>query len=158
MTVTRAVGVTLEAFLVSQVLAGVVHGFLLASDYAPFYGTLLRGGAAGPSWQMLFLPVAHLAFVGSLVWVCCRASFEGSPALRGLKIGTLAWLMGQVPLWLVWYAEQPWPGNLVVKQLAYELLSSFVIGLTIAFLAPRSDQSLGAARTSLTTRPVAPAP
>jgi hypothetical protein len=46
--------------------------------------------------------------------------------------------MGQVPLWLLWYAEQPWPGSLVVKQLGWELVSSIVIGLTIAFTAATS--------------------
>ena len=43
--------------------------------------------------------------------------------------------MGQVRVWLLWYAEQPWPGSLLVKQLGLELLSSLVIGLTIAFTA-----------------------
>jgi hypothetical protein len=46
--------------------------------------------------------------------------------------------MGQVPVWLLWYAEQPWPGSLVVKQLGLELVSSLLIAFTIVFIARRS--------------------
>jgi hypothetical protein len=49
-----------------------------------------------------------------------------------VTLGLVGWCMGQVPLWLIWYAEQPWPGSLVLKQLGLELVSSIVVGLTIA--------------------------
>ncbi len=51
--------------------------------------------------------------------------------------------MGQVPLWLSWYAEQPWPGLLVVRQLGLELLSSLIVGLTIAVVARRPANATG---------------
>ena len=123
MSRTRMVTTIVVGFLVSQVLAVVVHGFLLAGDYAPFEGTLLRAaqGQDTPLWQMLFLPIAHLSFISAMV--------------RGLTLGVFGWLMGQVPLWLLWYAEQPWPGGLVVKQLGLELVSSLIIGIAIAFAA-----------------------
>jgi hypothetical protein len=123
------------AFVVSEVLATIIHGFVLAGDYAPYYGSLLRGADGGPPVQMLLLPVAHLCFIVGLVWIYARLPLAGSSAVRGLKIGVLGWLVGQVPLWLLWYAEQPWPGALVSKQLALELVSSLVIGSTIAFVA-----------------------
>ncbi|MGH2437312.1 MAG: hypothetical protein ACRDFA_09985 [bacterium] len=43
--------------------------------------------------------------------------------------------MGQVPLWLIWYAQQPWPGSLVIKQLGLELLSSLIVALAIVRVA-----------------------
>ena len=43
MTSTRAVSTTVVGFLVSQILAIAVHGFVLAGDYEPFEG--LSGGA-----------------------------------------------------------------------------------------------------------------
>jgi len=55
--------------------------------------------------------------------------------VRGLKLGLLGWAMGQLPVWLLWYAQQPWPGGLVLKQLGWELLASLAIGLTIAAVA-----------------------
>jgi hypothetical protein len=62
-------------------------------------------------------------------------SLDGSLTARGLKLGLIAWLVGQAPLWLIWYAEQPWPDSLIAKQLGLELISSLAIGLTIAFVS-----------------------
>jgi hypothetical protein len=47
----------------------------------------------------------------------------------------MLWAVGEVPLWMRWYAEQPWPGELLAKQLGLELVSSLIIGLTIAAVA-----------------------
>jgi len=143
MSRARVVTTIVVGFLVSQVLAALVHGFLLARDYEPFEGTLLRAarGQSTPPWQMLFLPVAHLSFISAMVWMYARLQIGGSPMARGLTLGVLGWLIGQVPLWLLWYAEQPWPGGLVVKQLGLELLSSLIIGLAIAFAAGSSKRT-----------------
>jgi hypothetical protein len=144
MTKTRVFLTGLSALFVAELLATLVHGFVLASDYAPYYGTLLRG-SQDPAWQFAFLPFAHLAWVAGLVWVYLRVNFAGSRVVRGLKLGLFGWVIGQVPLWLLWFAEQPWPSGLVVKQLALELVSSLLVGITIALCARGSTQRAGAA-------------
>ena len=147
MTWKRALVTTVVAFLVSQVLAVVIHGVLLARDYEPFEGTLLRSGSE-PPWQMLFLPVVHLAFVSGLVWVYAHLRLEGSIVVTGLMLGVVGWSIGQAPLFLLWYAQQPWPGALVVKQLGLELIASIVLGITIAATAGtiRSGNAASVAR------------
>lgn len=139
MTVGRAVATTFAAFLVSQILAIAVHGFVLAGDYAPFYGNLLRDQRGDPGWQALLLPVAHLCFISGLVWIYGRLSLGGTHSARGLKLGLVAWLVGQAPIYLLWYAEQPWPGDLVMKQLGLELVSSLAIGVTIALVSRQPE-------------------
>lgn len=139
MTRMRIALTTFAAFFVSQVLAVLIHGFVLAKDYEPFDGTLLRSGA--DAWQFIFLPVAHLAFISGLVWVYMHARLTGSRARRGFTLGVLGWLMGQVPVWLLWYAEQPWPGSLVVKQLGLEFVSSLLIAFTIVYIARQSTSA-----------------
>jgi len=136
MTRARAAATIVVAFLVAQLFAVVIHGFILSADYEPFEGTLLRAAGSGtPPWQMLFLPLVHLSLIAPLVWVYGRLGLGGSTAVRGLKLGVLAWAIGQVPVWLLWYAQQPWPGDLVLKQLALELGASLAIGVTIALVA-----------------------
>ena len=136
MTRTRAALTTFAAFLIANVFATLIHGFILSADYERFEGTLLRSvGNGTPPWQMLFLPVVHLSLIASMVWVYSRLRLEGSTVARGLTLGVLGFAMGQLPVWLLWYAEQPWPGDLVLKQLGLELVSSLVIGLTIAAVA-----------------------
>jgi hypothetical protein len=129
MTKGRVAATIAAAFVVSEILASLVHGFLLDADYAPYRGTLLRAQAA---WPMLMLPVAHLLFISALVWIFSRVELRGGVLAQGMKIGVVGWFAGQAPLWLLWFAEQPWPATLVVKQLALELVSSVIIGVTIA--------------------------
>jgi hypothetical protein len=135
MTTARATATVFAAFVASNVFAIAIHGFILGPDYEPYRGTLLRDFQNGPGWQSLLLPVAHLCFVSGLVWIYGRLSLDGSQTTRGVKLGLLAWTVGQAPLFLLWYAEQPWPDSLIVKQLGLELLSSLAIGLVIAFVS-----------------------
>jgi hypothetical protein len=136
MSTARAALTLAAAFVASQVLAVAIHGFILSADYEPFEGTLLRtaGGDQVP-WQMIFLPVAHLAYVSTMVWLHDRLRLEGSLLARGLTLGLVGWLMSQVPLWVIWYAQQPWPGLLVVRQLGLELVAMIVVGIVIAAVA-----------------------
>jgi len=143
MTKMRIFLTGLAALFVAELLASVVHGYLLAADYAPYYGTLLRGGA-DPAWQFALLPLAHLAWVSGLIWVYLRVTLTGSRVIQGLKLGLLGWVIGQVPLWLLWFAEQPWPNGLVLKQLALELVSSLLVGVTIALCARGAGQRVTA--------------
>jgi len=69
-----------------------------------------------PPWQMLLLPIAHLAVVSTLVWIYARLRLDDSKWIRGIKLGLVGWAMGQVPVWLLWYAQQPWPGMLVLNE------------------------------------------
>src|SRR5580765_1376562 len=85
MSKTRIFLTGLAALFVAELLAIAIHGYVLAADYAPYYGTLLRGGA-DPAWQMSLLPVAHAAFIGGLVWIYLRVPLAGSPIVRGLKL------------------------------------------------------------------------
>jgi uncharacterized protein (TIGR03435 family) len=136
MTGKRMAGTVVAAFVVDQVLQGLLHGFVLAKDYAPYYGTLLRGQNAS-GWQLLSVPVAHLSFTIAFVWVYSRMQLRSGVLQQGLTLGILAWLMGQVPMWLLWCAEQPWPDSIVPKQLGLELVASLIFGLIIAGLGAR---------------------
>jgi hypothetical protein len=86
---------------------------------------------------MLLLPASHLLFIAALVWIFSRVEYRGGVLAQGTKLGLLGWLAGQAPLWLLWYAEQPWPGSLVIKQLSLELVSSLIIGVTVAAVADK---------------------
>ena len=95
MTRARAAVTILVAFVVANVFAALIHGYILGADYLQFEGTLLRANGGGPAWQMAFLPVVHLAVVASLVWVygrlrlagaSCRSGCCGTPSSRGPAI------------------------------------------------------------------------
>jgi len=130
----------LVVFVLANVGAVIVHGFLLAADYDPYEGTLLRRGTE-PAWQFVFLPVVHLSFTIGLVWLFRVARADDDRWVpRAVKLGVMAWLIGPAPMFLLWYAEQPWPGTIVVKQLSYELAVALALALTAgAILRPRRE-------------------
>jgi hypothetical protein len=142
MSTARAALAVAAAFVAVQVLAVIAHGVILSADYEPFEGSLLRAaGGDQPPWQMVFLPVAHLVYVSMMVWLYARLHVEGSLVVRGVTLGLVSWLMSQVPLWLIWYAQQPWPGSLLVKQLGLELVAMIVVGTVIAAVARTGERA-----------------
>jgi hypothetical protein len=145
----RFVWTVVAVLFVSQIFAIVIHGFILGADYRPFYGTLLRPMEGNPGWMVAFLPLAHLAMAIAFValysrWV--RPGRSGDEIPQGLRFGVLAWLFGSVPMYLLWFAEQPWPLSLTIKQLVLELFTMLVLGTLVAMLyrqpAPETDAQL----------------
>ena len=129
-------------FIIAQVFAIVIHGFILGPDYRPFYGTLLRpmqasgAGVEASAWMILCLPLAHLAMAIAFVALFSRwvRPVPGEEIPQGLRFGVLAWLFGPVPMYLLWFAEQPWPFSLTLKQLGLELFTMLVLGTLTAIL------------------------
>lgn len=142
MNTKRFVLAVVVVFVIAQVFAIVIHGFILGPDYRPFYGTLLRrmqtsgGVVVASAWLVLFLPLAHLAMAIAFVALYARwvRPAPGEEIPQGLRFGVLAWLFGPVPMYLLWFAEQPWPLSLTIKQLALELFTMLVLGTLTSIL------------------------
>jgi hypothetical protein len=145
MNTKRFIWTVVAVFLVAQVFAIVVHGFILGAAYRPFVGTLLRPLPTSGStpWMVLFLPLSHLAMAIAFVALYARWVRPGPEIPQGLRFGVLAWLFGSAPMYMVWFAEQPWPFSLMIKQLVLELFTMLVLGTLVAMLyrAPAGDFS-----------------
>ena len=46
----------------------------------------------------------------------------------------VAWLFGPAPMYLLWFAEQPWPFSLTIKQLVLDLFTMVVLGTLASML------------------------
>jgi len=136
MSTKRFIGTIVAVFFIAQVFAIVIHGFILGADYRPFYGTLLRpmDAAGGPQWMVAFLPISHLAMAIAFVALFSRWVRPGPEIPQGLRFSVLAWLFGPVPMYLLWFAEQPWPLRLTIKQLVLELFTMVVLGTVTSML------------------------
>jgi hypothetical protein len=147
MSTRRLIGTVVAVFFVAQIFAIFIHGFILGPDYRPFYGTLLRPmeGAGGSQWMIAFLPLAHLAMAIAFVALFVRWVRPGPEIPQGLRFGVLAWLFGPVPMYLLWFAEQPWPLSLTIKQLVLDLFTMLVLGTLASMLykpAPSDNHQL----------------
>ncbi|HET8713190.1 MAG TPA: hypothetical protein VFM23_05845 [Gemmatimonadales bacterium] len=136
MSTKRFIGTVVAVFFIAQVFAIVIHGFILGADYRPFYGTLIRPMDApdAPTWMVALLPLAHLAMAVAFVALFSRWVRPGPEIPQGLRFGVLAWLFAAVPMYLLRFAEQPWPLSLTIKQLMLELFTMLVLGTFTAML------------------------
>lgn len=126
------------AMSVATLLLGfVVHGWLLKGDYTPLIGTLLRTAEDSKAffhWMIL----ADVLIGFAMTWLYRFGFSEGrSTAGQGLRFGLAIALLTAVPMHLIYYAVQPTPGELAVKQIALDTVRFLLLGLLIAYLQPR---------------------
>lgn len=126
------------AMSVATLLTGfVVHGLLLAGDYAPLVGTLLRTKEDSQHY-FPWMIVADLLIGFTMTWLYRFGFSEGrTTAAQGLRFGLAVALLSVVPLHLIYYSVQPTPAALVVKQVIFDTIRFMLLGVLIAYLQPR---------------------
>jgi hypothetical protein len=111
----------------------VVHGLLLGADYAKL-GNLFRTEQDSQQyfgWMLL----AHVLIAGAFVWIYARGVEAGKAWLpQGARFGLAVALLGVVPTYLIYYAVQPMPGALVVKQVIFDGVGVVLLGIVVAWL------------------------
>lgn len=129
------------AMSVATLLTGfVVHGWLLAGDYAPLVGTLLRT-AEDSQRYFGWMIVADLLIGFAMTWLYRFGFSEGrTTGAQGLRFGLAVALLSVVPLHLIYYSVQPTPATLVIKQVAFDAIRFMLLGVLIAYLQPRRAQ------------------
>lgn len=119
-------------FLVWMIGSFVVHATLLEADYAKLT-TMFRQGADAEQY-FPFMLLAHVILAGAFVWIYTRGA-EAKPWLaQGLRFGAAIALLTVVPSYTIYFAVQPMPGMLVIKQIAFDGLLLLILGAAVAFL------------------------
>jgi hypothetical protein len=118
---------------VASFLGGfLVHGVLLHSDYMQV-ANLFRPESEQThyfGWMLL----AHVIMAGAFVWIYARG-VETKPWLaQGVRYGVVVALLAVVPIYMIYYAVQPMPGSIVVKQIIFGTLWMIVLGIVVAWL------------------------
>ena len=118
----------------------VVHGLLLHADYMQLTGLFRTDGE-----QQKFFPVmilAHVMLSGAFAWIYARGA-EPKPWLaQGVRFGIAVALLTTVPVYLIYYVVQPMPGEVVVKQIAFDGILMVVLGIIAAWLYRDSARSV----------------
>jgi len=118
-------------FVVSMTIGFVVHGTLLHSDYAQL-PNLLRTEADAQNY-FLWMLLAHVMMAFGLTWIYRQGRAADRPwPGQGVRFGLAMALVMTVPMYLIYYAVQPWPGYVVVKQIALDTVGMLVIGILTA--------------------------
>ncbi len=120
-------------FVVSMLLGGAVHGGFLAADYAKL-GAMFRPEAQQGSY-FGFMILAHV-FIGiGVTWAYRGGREKGKPHWeQGLRFGAGLAVLITIPNYMIYYAVQPMPADLVVKQILLDTVSMLLLGVAAAYL------------------------
>ena len=123
-------------FLAAMLLSGVVHAVLLKPDYlalGPMYRSDADGQAHFP-WMLL----AHALIGFAMTWIYRQGFVAGKSNIsQGMRFGLAMALFSTIPGYLIYYAVQPLPAMLVIKQIVFSTISMLLLGVVLAYLQPR---------------------
>jgi hypothetical protein len=111
----------------------IVHGALLGGDYAALQGKLYRT----PEDSQQYFPVmllAHVLLAGAFVWIYARGGEASKPWMgQGLRFGVAVALLTVVPTHMIYYAVQPTPSMLAIKQAVFSGVLTMLLGVIVAW-------------------------
>lgn len=120
-------------FIVAMALGFVVHGAILAGDYAKMMGTVFRapGDQEGHFGYMI---VAHVVMAIGLTWVYRQGRTSAPWLAQGLRFGLALSVLVTIPTYLIYFAVQPLPSDLVAKQIVLDGIGNLILGVVAAAL------------------------
>jgi hypothetical protein len=118
--------------VMSLLLGYVVHVWLLGPDYKAL-GALFR-----PEDQQMsffgFMIAAHILVGLGFTWIY-RMGREAKPFLgQGVRFGLAVAVLAVIPTYLIYYAVQPIPGNVVAKQIVFDTIAVVLMGIVCAWI------------------------
>jgi len=110
----------------------IVHGVLLSADY--MHLTSLFRAQGDQQKHFPWMIVAHVMLSGAFVWIYARG-VESKPWLaQGVRFGIAVACLTTVPTYIIYFAVQPMPGEVVVKQIVFDGILTVVLGAIVAWL------------------------
>jgi hypothetical protein len=133
MTLGKFLVRTIAVFVATFLLGFLGHGTLLHHDYLSL-GAMMRTEADGQAhfpWMLL----GFFIYSAAIVWMYSQGN-SGKPWLgQGFRFGAGVWAIASVPMYLINYAVAPWPGKIIVKQVAWDFVAVALLGILIAALS-----------------------
>jgi len=118
--------------VMSLMLGFVVHGWLLGPDYKSL-GALFRADEQQMN-LFGFMIAAHVLIGVGFTWIY-RMGREAKPFLgQGVRFGLAVAVLSIIPTYLIYYAVQPIPGNIVAKQIVFDTIAMVVMGIVCAWI------------------------
>jgi hypothetical protein len=117
-------------FVLMMAFGFLVHGFLLAGDYGQLPG--LFRTEADQQRHFPFMICAHAIAALAFVWIYVRGK-EAKPFLgQGLRYGLAMAGVMIIPKFLIYFAVEPMPHIVALKQIVFDTLAVVVMGVVVA--------------------------
>lgn len=119
--------------LVAFVLSMVIHGLFMFEDYSKLPNLLRPQSEAQTLFH--FMALAHVSMGFAFAWIYRQGMTPGvSWVLQGIRFGLAIAFLMTIPIYLIYYTIQPWPGMVVVKQIVFDVAVLIINGLVAAFI------------------------
>ena len=120
-------------FVVSMLIGFAVHGVVLHDDYAQLPNLMRTEADAQGHFGYMIL--AHVCMALGFTWIYRKGREAGKPAIgQGLRFGAAVAVLMCIPMYLIYYAVQPWPGVVIVKQIVYDVIGMLLLGVVVALV------------------------
>ena len=115
-------------------LAGmVIHGMLLGPQYAAL--TDIFRPEADAMDHFVWMIVGHISMAVGITWIYRMGKEEGKSWLaQGVRFGIALYLLMTLSIYLIYYAVQQLPVELVHQQLIYDGVAVILTGIITAFV------------------------
>jgi len=120
-------------FVVSMALGFVVHGLMLGEEYAK----LVTGMFRTPKDQEAhfgYMIAAHVVMAIGITWVYRMGRDARAWPAQGVRFGIAMALLVTIPTYLIYFAVQPMPSDLVAKQVVLDSIAWVILGVAAAAL------------------------
>jgi cytochrome bd-type quinol oxidase subunit 2 len=130
---TKKVWISVAAmFVMSMALGFLVHGTLLAPEYAKLTNLFRQGTDAESHLSMMLL--AHVFIAVGFTWIYLRGREDKPFVGQGLRYGAAVAVLSTIPTYLIYLAVQPMPEALVVKQILFDTVAMLAMGVVLAWI------------------------
>src|SRR2546423_10814775 len=117
-------------FVTAMILGFVVHHLLLGQEYAKLIQLFRAPDDAKAHFP--FMVAAQVVMAIGWTWIY-RMGRENKPWLgQGIRFGIAVALICTIPTYLIYFAVQPYPSDMVALQIAYDTIASVILGIVVA--------------------------
>ena len=118
-------------FVMSWALSFVVHGLLLAADYADTPG--MRPPAQAQ--QIIgYLILAQAIFGAAFAWVYYQGKEDKPWLMQGIRFGLAIAALTVIPTYLIYHVVTPVPLILAFKQIVLDTIRLLLMGIVLAWI------------------------
>jgi len=119
---------------VAALLLGfVVHGWWLHPDYLRLTGIFRPESEAQGYFGFMLL--AHLLIGIGLTWIYRMGHEAGKGVVvQGLRFGAAIAVVSTIPMYLIYFAVQRLPSDLVAQQIVFDTICMLLLGMLVAWL------------------------
>jgi hypothetical protein len=118
-------------FVMAWALSFVVHGLLLAPDYAATAG--MRPPAEAQK-IIYWIIIAQAIFGAAFAWVYYQGKEDKPWLAQGIRFGIAVALLTVVPTYLIYHVVTPIALAVVIKQIVFDTIRVVLMGIVLAWI------------------------